>query len=224
MADLASRLRLSGRSGRANPGPGGFLALVAVAVLVALVVGGWVLSSQPHRIQVAAVEASMTGTASPARSVAAAAGSPSPAGGPVVDVVGKVRRPGVYRLGFGARLQDAVTAAGGMLPGVDRASVNLARRLTDGEQVLIGLPPAAGPPAAGTGSGTGTPGTAEPVDLNTATAAQLDGLPGVGPVLAQRIVDWRTEHGRFGTVDDLSKVSGIGDAKLADLRPLVTTS
>ena len=225
MAELASRLRLSGPPGRANPGPGGFLALAAVAVLVALVVGGWVLSAQPHRIQVAAaVESSVTGAAaSPTRSAAAAAPSPA-GGGPVVDVVGKVRRPGVYRLGSGARVQDAVTAAGGMLPGVDRAGVNLARRLTDGEQVLIGLPPAAGPPATGAGSGIGTPAAAGPVDLNTATAAQLDGLPGVGPVLAQRIVDWRSQHGRFGSVDDLSKVSGIGDAKLADLRPLVTAS
>lgn len=213
VADLASRLRLSGPPGRTNPGPGGLLALAAVAVLVALVVGGWVLSSRPHRIPVAAVDTSATGVPSPALSAAAAVSSPSPAaaGGPVVDVVGKVRRPGVYRLGSGARVQDAVAAAGGMLPGVDRVGVNLARRLTDGEQVVVGLPPAAGAPAAGTESVAGSPTAAAPVDLNTATTTQLDALPGVGPVLAQRIVDWRSQHGRFGSVDDLSQVSGIGE-------------
>jgi competence protein ComEA len=229
MAELASRLRLSGPPGRANPGPGGFLALAAVAVLVALVVGGWVLSAQPHRIQVAAaVGSSVTGAAaSPTRSAAAAAPSPA-GGGPVVDVVGKVRRPGVYRLGSGARVQDAVTAAGGMMPGVDPVSVNLARKLTDGEQLVIGLPAvgqlAPGQPTVGDAPPAGGAAGAGPLDLNSATVEQLDALPGVGPVLAQRIVDWRSQHGRFDSVADLSKVSGIGQAKLADLTPLVTVS
>ena len=246
VADLALKLKLPTLSNRTNPGRGGVLALAVVAVLVALVMGGWLLNSRPHSIPVASVDAvvsgpvsggSVSGGAGPAAPASQpAGGSPSPAsgGGPVVDVAGKVRHPGVYRLPAGARVQDAVTAAGGMLPGVDPASVNLARRLTDGEQLVIGRPPAAGgiasDSAASGGSASGDTasagaGTADsPVDLNTATVAQLDALPGVGPVLAQRIVDWRTEHGRFDTVNDLSKVSGIGEAKLTDLKPLVTVS
>jgi competence protein ComEA len=246
VADLALRLKLPTLANRTNPGRGGVLALAAVAVLVALVMGGWLLNSRPHSIPVASVDSvvsgpvsggsvsggPLSGGASPvAPASQPAGGSPSPAagGGPVVDVAGKVRHPGVYRLPPGARVQDAVTAAGGMLPGVDPASVNLARRLTDGEQVVIGQPPAVGAPASGGtasgGTAAGGAGTADsPVDLNTATVAQLDALPGVGPVLAQRIVDWRTEHGRFDTVNDLSKVSGIGEAKLTDLKPLVTVS
>lgn len=208
-----------------------------MAVLVALVVGGWVLSSRPHRIPVATVEASSTpltdatrptlSATSTGSSTASSTGS-STAAGLVVDVAGKVRHPGVYRLPTGARVQDAVTAAGGMVPGVDPVSVNLARKLTDGEQLVIGLPPvgqlvpgqtaAGGAPPAGSAAGAG------PLDLNSATVEQLDALPGVGPVLAQRIVDWRNQHGRFDSVADLSKVSGIGQAKLADLTPLVTVS
>jgi len=209
-----------------NPGRGGLLALAVVGVLVALVAGGRVLSSRPQRIPVAAVEASAAALPSPTATAASSAAPTSSASGDglVVDVAGKVRHPGVYRLPSGARVQDAVTAAGGILPGVDPASVNLARRLADGEQLLIGLPGAAGGPAAGAGSDGGPVSSAGPLDLNTATVAQLDALPGVGPVLAQRIVDWRTQHGRFGSVGDLSKVTGIGDAKLADLKPLVTVS
>ena len=225
VADWAARLRLSGSNRRINPGRGGLLAMAAVAVLVAVLVGGWVLDSRPHSIPVTVAAEAPAGLSTPTRS-AAAASSSAPAG-LVVDVAGKVRHPGVYRLPAGARVQDAVTAAGGMAPGVDPVSVNLARRLTDGEQVVVGLPaagsPAEGQPAARGGTASaGSP--AGPVDLNTATVEQLDALPGVGPVLAQRIVDWRTQHGRFGSVNDLSKVSGIGDAKLADLKPLVTVS
>jgi len=140
-----------------------------------------------------------------------------------VDVVGRVRRPGVYRLPSGARVTDAVTAAGGMLAGVDPATVNLARKLSDGEQLVIGRPAAAAPTGTGpAGTGSTTTDPSGPVDLNSATVAQLDALPGVGPVLAQRIVDWRTQHGRFDSVAQLRSVSGIGDAKFADLAPLVT--
>ena len=136
----------------------------------------------------------------------------------VVDVVGKVSNPGVYRLPSGSRVADAVQAAGGVLPGVDLSALNLAAPLSDGEQVAVGVPGAPAVAAAGTGSGAG----AGPVNLNTASAAQLDALPGVGPVLAQHILDWRTAHGQFTSVDQLREVSGIGEAKFADLKPLVT--
>jgi competence protein ComEA len=207
--------------------------MVAVAGLVAVLVGGWVLTSRPHRIPTAQLAASAAAALSPGGSLQSPVSRPSPSatGTLVVDVAGKVRHPGVYRLPSGARVQDAVTAAGGMAAGVDPVSVNLARKLADGEQLVIGLPTAAEPAISGAGgSGGGRVGSGgsassgTPVDLNTATVAQLDGLPGVGPVLAQRIVDWRNQHGRFGSVDQLSDVAGIGAAKLADLTPLVTVS
>jgi len=148
----------------------------------------------------------------------------------VVHVVGQVRRPGVQRLPVGSRVQDAVEAAGGPTRGADLARVNLARVLADGEQVQVPAPgdpdPAvAGPGGAGSGaSGTagGAAGGSRPVSVNTADLAGLDTLPGVGPVLAQRILDWRAEHGRFTSVDELGEVSGIGEKLLAQLRPLVT--
>lgn len=200
----------------------------SVAVLVALLVGWWVLSSRPHPIPMAATvqaPAMLSPDGSPP-SLAARPSSPAN-GGLVVDVAGKVRHPGLYRLASGARVQDALIAAGGMVPGVDPVTVNLARKLTDGEQLVIGLPAAAEPVISGAGNGVGGPGNAAAtglVDLNTATAEQLDALPGVGPVLAQRILDWRSQHGRFDSVDALSQVTGIGAAKLADLKPLVTVS
>lgn len=131
----------------------------------------------------------------------------------VVDVAGKVRRPGLVRLQPGARVADAVAAAGGALPGVDLSSVNLASRVSDGQQVVVGV--------AGAPSGGGTAASSGPLSLSSATAEQLDALPGVGPVLAQRIVSYRAEHGAFRSVDDLARVPGIGPSKLADLRALV---
>jgi competence protein ComEA len=149
----------------------------------------------------------------------------------VVQVVGAVHRPGLVRLAAGSRVADAVRAAGGLTAGAQQASVNLARVLVDGEQLLVqrrGRPPilpAPGPAvgAAGGVEGGTAPGGSPtaPVDLNTATLEQLDGLPGIGPVLAQRILDWRTANGRFDSVDELGEVSGIGEAHLSDLRPLV---
>lgn len=137
----------------------------------------------------------------------------------VVHVVGQVAEPGLVRLPSGARLSDAVAAAGGATPEADLAAVNLARVVTDGEQVVVPAPGEVVPEA----TAAGGPATAAPtlVDLNTADAAALDGLPGVGPVLAERIVQWRADHGRFTTVEELTEVRGIGPALLADLRDLV---
>ena len=145
-----------------------------------------------------------------------------------MHVVGQVRSPGVLRLPVGSRVSDAVSAAGGATGKADVGGINLARPLVDGEQVRVPAPgeevaepsaPTAGGGAGGTGGGA-APGA--PVSLNTADLAALDTLPGVGPVLAQRILDWRTEHGRFTTVDELSEVSGIGEKLLAGIRPLVS--
>ncbi|MGW6732894.1 helix-hairpin-helix domain-containing protein [Streptomyces sp. NPDC055013] len=146
----------------------------------------------------------------------------------VVDVSGKVREPGIHRLPAGSRVADALRAAGGVRPGTKTDSLNRARFLVDGEQVIVGGPATVSGAAPGTGAGTGTGGAAvagaapsAPVALNTATVEQLDTLPGVGPVLAQHIIDYRTQHGGFRSVDELREVNGIGDRRFADLRNLV---
>jgi competence protein ComEA len=189
-----------------------------VVIALVLVVGiGWgvmtLLRSRP--VPVSRPVAGIV-TGSPV-AVAGASAAPSARATLVVDVAGKVRRPGLVRTRQGARVADVLAAAGGALPGVDLSTLNLARRVADGEQILVGV--GGPPPVAGTPVGPGV--TGGQVDLNTATAAQLEELPGVGPVLAQRIVDWRTEHGRFSSVDELQEVSGVGEKKFADLRPHV---
>ncbi len=141
-----------------------------------------------------------------------------------MDVSGKVRKPGILRLPAGARVADALRAAGGVRPGVSTEGLNRARFLVDGEQVVVGAPaaPAAPPgPAAGPLSGATGTGPTAPVSLNTATVDQLDTLPGVGPVLARHIIDYRTQHGGFRSVDELREVNGIGDRRFTDLRELV---
>ncbi|WP_078490726.1 helix-hairpin-helix domain-containing protein [Streptomyces scopuliridis] len=146
--------------------------------------------------------------------------SPTPSDRVVVDVSGKVRRPGVLRLPAGSRVADALHAAGGAKPGADLTGLNRARVLMDGEQVLVGGP---APPGAGVGTGAanGAPAAAGPVSLNAATPEQLDTLPGVGPVLAQHIIDYRGRHGGFRSVDELREVNGIGERRFADLQSLV---
>lgn len=144
--------------------------------------------------------------------------SSSPTGVVVVDVAGAVRRPGVVELPAGSRVVDALGSAGGVLPRGDTTTLNLARVLGDGEQVLVPVRGAAGPGLPPTPGGVVTP---TQLDLNTATPEQLDTLPGIGPVLAQRILDWRTANGGFGSIDQLREVSGIGDATFAELEPLV---
>lgn len=192
------------RHGRIDPGRRGAAALVVAALLAALVAAAVVLGGRPQEVVVPEVVA--TGAPLPGTAPTAA---PTEV---VVAVAGKVVRPGLVRLPGGSRVDDAVRAAGGVLPGTDPGLLNLARRLVDGEQVLVGVDPPPGaalPPGPGGGSG--------PLDLNTATVADLDALPGIGPVLAQRIVDWRTEHGRFTSVEQLREVTGIGESKYADL-------
>jgi len=225
----ASPARLAGA--RVNPGRRGLLAMAVVTVLTVLVAGGWVLAARPHPMLASATpQPPLPGRAEP--SLIPGGSLTSPRTGPtgtastllVVDVAGRVRKPGVYRLPSGSRVDDAVRAAGGFAGGVDPMTVNLARKLADGEQVLIGVGGSvvgAGPAGAGTAAEPAPGAAAGPLDLNSATLAQLDGLPGVGPVLAQHILDWRTEHGRFDSVDQLNGVSGIGDSKFADLKPLV---
>lgn len=146
----------------------------------------------------------------------------------VIAVEGKVRHPGLVRLPPGSRVADAIDAAGGAMPGTDLSFVNLAQKVVDGELIVVGVTPPPGVAAtSGTGSSGagGSSGTAQPgapINLNTATEADLDTLPGIGPALAQRIIDYRTQHGAFRSVDELRNVSGIGDAKFAEIKDLVT--
>jgi competence protein ComEA len=149
----------------------------------------------------------------------------------VVHVAGHVTEPGVVELPAGARVFQAIAEAGGASADADLSAVNLARVLADGEQVYVPAPGEQVPGVAGAvgggtagggaGPGAGTP-TGGPVNLNTASTADLDGLPGIGPVLAERILAWRQEHGRFTLVDELSEVEGIGPTLLGRLRDLVT--
>jgi competence protein ComEA len=148
----------------------------------------------------------------------------------VVDVGGKVRTPGLQRLPAGSRVEDALRAAGGLRPGTDTDGLNRARILVDGEQIVVGAsaaPAGAGPGGSGGSAAFGAAGPAAgavpsaPIPLNTATADQFDSLPGVGPVLARHIIDYRTAHGGFRSVDELREVNGIGDRRFADLRHLV---
>ena len=193
------------------------MVLVGVVAAVVAAVGVW--REVPRAEPVAGLPALVTTTAA-----TATPGTVAAAPELVVAVAGEVRRPGLVRVPAGSRVADALEAAGGVLPGVDLAGVNLARKVGDGEQVAVGVPPApdaTGAPAAA-GAGAGAVGAAAaPLDLNTATVEQLDALPGVGPVTAQRIVDWRARNGRFATVDQLREVEGIGERRLGQLRELV---
>ncbi|WP_438941395.1 ComEA family DNA-binding protein [Micromonospora deserti] len=207
--------------GAFDPGRRGVRALAVVAVVVVLGAGFWAWRSRPHTEPVPPLATADPAAPAPAATAAADAVA-TPPGELVVAVAGKVRRPGLVRVPAGARVADAVAAAGGALPGVDVAMLNPARKVTDGELILVGVaapPGAAAPPQAGSGA---TPGPGGRVNLNTATLAQLDALPGVGPVLAQRILTHRDQHGGFRSVGDLRQVDGIGDARYEQLKDLVT--
>ncbi|MFF0251874.1 helix-hairpin-helix domain-containing protein [Micromonospora zamorensis] len=199
--------------GAFDPGRRGVRALAVVAVVVVLGAAGWAWRSRPQSEPVAPL-VSVAASAAPADDP-----STSGSGELVVAVAGKVRKPGLVRLPAGSRLADAVQAAGGALPGVDVALLNPARKVTDGELIVVGVTP---PPApAGPAAGEAAPAVG-PLNLNTATLAQLDALPGVGPVLAQRILTHRDQHGGFKAVGDLRQVDGIGDARYEQLKDLVT--
>ncbi|MYZ08045.1 ComEA family DNA-binding protein [Streptomyces sp. SID2999] len=169
-------------------------------------------------VRVKGAEGSGAGAAGAGSVVASA----SPGAQIVVDISGKVRDPGIRRLPSGSRVADALKAAGGVRPGVREEGLNRARFLVDGEQIVVGASGA--PPPVGAGAGAVAPaggGPSAPVSLGTATVEQLDTLPGVGPVLAQRIIDYRTQHGGFRSVDELRQVDGIGDRRFSDLRARV---
>jgi competence protein ComEA len=195
-------------------GPGRVAAAMGVALVVALV--GFVLLRPAAADRPPELDLPRASSASAAPDVTAAAATL------VVQAAGAVTRPGVYRLSTGARVDDLVAAAGGLATDADPDRVNLAARLTDGEKVYVprvgeSLP--ADSAAEGAGSSTAP---SAPVDLNTASVTELDALPGVGPATAQAIVDYRTQHGPFRSVDDLLDVRGIGPAKLDAIRPLVS--
>ncbi len=210
--------------------------LTVVAVLVAAglaVTTWWVLRGDPEPAPVAptvlapqaVTSAALDVPPAPAPEVTGATevtGVPA-AGSVTVDVAGRVREPGIVVLGVGARVVDAVEAAGGPRRGVDLGTLNLARLLVDGEQIVVGEPAASAPPLPALPPGTAPSGIpVAPVDLNLADQAQLETLPGVGPVTATAILAWRDEHGSFSSVAELLEVDGIGEKTLAVLTPLVT--
>lgn len=212
-------VRGTGAFGAFDPGRRGVRALAAVAVVVVLVAALLAWRSRPR------VEPLPEPSLSQVADSTVALG-PIPSSGAaevVVAVGGKVRRPGLVQLAPGARVADALQAAGGAHPGVDVAPLNLARKVVDGELIMVGvtLPPGAAPtaPAGAAGNPAAAGGL---VNLNTAALADLDTLPGVGPVLAQRILDARDTQGGFKAVADLRKVDGIGAARFEQLKDLVT--
>lgn len=220
----------AGGNGRVrwDPGRPGATALCAVAVIAALMAAGLTWLSRPEPAAVDAVGAAPTplafatdGTGGEAGTAAERASvTPDGTAEPdhlVVSVIGQVHEPGLVTLASGARVADALTAAGGALPEADLSTVNLARLVVDGEQIAVGVPGSALPEGADTSDPSGTL-----INLNTATLAQLDELPGIGPVLAQRIIDFRLANGGFTAVEQLREVSGIGPVVYEDVVALVT--
>jgi competence protein ComEA len=189
--------------------------LIGLVALLAVTLGGaglWYVRSLPRPVEVSTMPSGTTASAP-------ASASPSPKVIVLVDVAGWVRHPGVYEFTEGARVIDAIDAAGGARPGALLEALNLAAPLADGTQILVpreGQESVVPPPVSG-GAVAGAL-----INVNTATATELEELPGVGEVLAQAILDYRTENGPFTSVDQLLDVSGIGDATLENIRDLVT--
>jgi competence protein ComEA len=233
-----SSLVPEGLRGRVALGPGQVTVVAVLAVVGLALTCWWLVRSGAHEVAAPTALATPRGAiatpldpggGSPVSATGGAvpSGTPSGSGGPVrsagsakvvVDVSGKVRRPGIAVLKQGARVIDALRAAGGARPGVDLGALNLARVLTDGEQVVVGGPAVAVVPSPST---SGSP-VAGLVDINTADETTLESLPEVGPVTAAAIIAWRTQHGGFTSVDQLLDVDGIGDATLSKLTPFVT--
>ncbi len=224
---------------RADPGRAGAIALAVVAALAVLITVFTLMRDRPAPVMSARLPPVEKASANPRSSASPGAGQPAAPDRPlVVSVVGLVHTPGLVTLAPGARIADALQAAGGPVNGADTVGLNMARPVADGEQIVVGLAPVAGQPtalgssvASGSAPVSGAPGprpsgTAKPkaggaLDLNTATVEQLDALPGVGPVTAAAIVAWRQANGKFTSVDQLADVDGIGPARLDKLRPLV---
>jgi len=238
LPDSSQRAGWVGRL-RADPGRAGAIALAVVAALAVLVTILTLVRDRPAPVMSAKLPpVEKASAASPRSSASPAAGQAAGSDRPcVVSVVGLVRTPGLVTLAPGARIADALQAAGGVVDGADTIGLNMARPVGDGEQIVVGLAPISGHPTAlGSSVAAGSapmPGTQAPVsgsvkpksgevlDLNTATVEQLDTLPGVGPVTAAAIVAWRQAHGKFTSVDQLADVEGIGPARLEKLRALV---
>jgi competence protein ComEA len=200
---------------RVDPGRAGWLGLLLGGLVVLGAIGFTVWMDQPMAAPAADPPVRPPVLTEPTASTSAAP-APQPL---VVSVIGRVTRPGLVRVEPGARVADALEAAGGPLPETDITALNLARRLVDGEQLRVAIP---APPGAEDTTAAGVaPATDGKLDLNRADAQQLDQLPGIGRVTAERIVQWRTEHGRFTSVEQLREVGGIGAARLSRLRDLV---
>lgn len=221
LALLAPRARRVPRSVRMRLGLGAGVVLLIVALLVTVIVS--VVAPRGASGQIEAVTA-QTGRGAPSTSAPSGTASVTVL---YVHVLGAVARPGLYELRTGTRVIDAIGAAGGFADDADQGGVNLARLLSDGEQLVvpkIGEAPAAGSAAAPSGQSAATGGTSGTrVNLNTATEAELETLPRIGPAMASRIVQWRNDNGRFTTVDDLMNITGIGDKTFEALKDLVTT-
>jgi competence protein ComEA len=215
---------------RADPGRAGAIALAVVGVVAVLVTVFAVFGDDRPPVSAAKLPPVQMVSSTASRAPGAA---PKAADEVVVSVVGLVHKPGLVTLPGGARVADALTAAGGALDGADLVGLNMARRIGDGEQILVGVSAPIGTrstaaSAVGPADSQGRPtagakpaAAAGPVDLNSATADQLDALPGVGPVMAAAIVAWRDKNGRFTSVDQLGEVDGIGPVRLEKLRGLV---